>query len=80
MSKAYMIWWHSRFVDEINRDVNTIDDILDKAGKTLKHLEELKQLEKEDKIKVKVTKTLNPICWRNRWSGNGPVRLQFQQT
>ncbi len=61
MSKAYMIWWHSRFVDEINRDVNTIDDILDKAGKTLKHLEELKQLEKEDKIKVKVTKTLNPI-------------------
>ena len=61
MSKTYMIWWHSRFVDEINRDVTTIDDILDKAGKTLKHLEELKQFEKEDKIKVEITKTLNPI-------------------
>lgn len=56
-----MIWWHSRFVDEIDRESTTIDDILKKANATLSHLEELKLLEKENKIKVKVTKTLNPI-------------------
>ena len=56
-----MIWWHSKFIDEINRDATTIKDILDKASKTLKHLEKLKELETENKIKVKETRTLNPI-------------------
>lgn len=61
MSKTYMIWWHSRFIDEINRDATTIEDILDKAERTLDQLEGLRKLEKENKIKIKVTKTLNPI-------------------
>jgi len=61
MSKTYMIWWHSKYVDEINRTATTIEDILDKASKTLEHLEKLKVLEKKGKIKVKATGTLNPI-------------------
>jgi len=61
MQKRYMIWWHSRYVDEISRDATTIGEILDTASKTLKHLEELKLLEDEGKIKVKDTGTLNPL-------------------
>jgi hypothetical protein len=61
MPKNYVIWWHSKYVDEINRDATTIEDILDKVSKTLKHLEKLKILEKRGKIKVRVTGTLNPI-------------------
>jgi hypothetical protein len=61
MSKTYVIWWHSKFVDEINRDATTIKDIVDKGGKTFKQLEKLKVLEEKGKIKVKVTGTLNPI-------------------
>jgi flavin-binding protein dodecin len=61
MSKTYMIWWHSKFVDEISRDTTTIEDIIDKAGKTLDSLEKLRILENQGKIKVKVTGTLNPF-------------------
>ena len=61
MSKTYMIWWHSQFVDEINRDATTIEDIVDKASKTLENLGKLIEFEKEGKLKVKVTGTLNPI-------------------
>jgi hypothetical protein len=61
MSKTYAIWWHSKYVDEIDRDATTIGDISDKVSKTLKHLEKLEVLEKEGKIKVKATSTLNPI-------------------
>lgn len=61
MTKTYMIWWHSKYIDEINRSATTIEDILDKASKTLKHLESLKILEKAGKIQVKVTGSLNPI-------------------
>lgn len=56
-----MIWWHSKFVDEISRDTTTIEDIIDKAGKTLDSLEKLRILENQGKIKVKVTGTLNPF-------------------
>ena len=56
-----MIWWHSKFVDEISRDAATIEDIVDKAGKTLDCLEKLRILENQGKIKVKVTGTLNPF-------------------
>jgi hypothetical protein len=61
MNKNYMIWWHSKFIDEINRDATTIKDIFDKADKTLEQLKQLKKLEYEGKIKVKNTGTLNPI-------------------
>jgi len=61
MSKTYQIWWHSRFVDEINREAITIEDIIDKAGKTIKNLEKLKALEKQGKLKVRVSGTLNPF-------------------
>jgi hypothetical protein len=61
MAKIYMIWWHSKYIDEIDRSATTIEDILDKASKTLKHLEGLEALEKAGKIEVKVTGSLNPI-------------------
>ena len=61
MSKSYVIWWHSQFIDEINRDATTIEDIVDKASKTIDQLQELKELEKKGKIRVKATHTLNPI-------------------
>ena len=61
MSKDYIIWWHSRYIDEIDRSATTIKEILDKANKTLSHLEKLKVLEEEGKIKVRDTGTLNPI-------------------
>ena len=61
MSKTYMIWWHSKYVDEIDREATTIEDIVDNVNKTLKDLEKLKVLEKKGKIKVKDTGTINPI-------------------
>lgn len=61
MSKTYAIWWHSKYVDEIDRNATTIGEISDKVSKTLKHLEKLGVLEKEGKITVKATSTLNPI-------------------
>ena len=61
MDKTYVIWWHTKFIDEIDRETTTIEDIVNNVNKTLKHLNKLKTLEKEGKIKIKVTNTLNPI-------------------
>ena len=61
MAKTYMIWWHSKYIDEINREATTIAEIVDKMHKTMKDLEKLKQLEDAGKIKVKLTGSLNPI-------------------
>ena len=61
MAKTYVIWWHSKYVDEINREATTIAEIVDKMYKTMKDLETLKQLEDAGKIKVKLTGSLNPI-------------------
>jgi DNA-binding protein YbaB len=61
MVKTYLIWWHSKYVDEINRKSTTITEIVNKMHKMLKELEKLKQLEGAGKIKVKLTGALNPI-------------------
>jgi hypothetical protein len=61
MAKTYMIWWHSKYIDEINREATTIAEIVDKMHKTMKDLEKLKRLEAAGKIKVKLTGSLNPI-------------------
>ena len=61
MDKTYVIWWHTKFIDEIDRETTTIEDIVNNVNKTLKHLNKLKTLEKEGKIKIKVTNTLNPV-------------------
>jgi hypothetical protein len=61
MNKTYVIWWHSQFVDEIDREVTTFEDILDKTSKIIKHLDQLKALETTEKIRIKQTGTLNPI-------------------
>lgn len=61
MSKTYMIWWHTKFIDEIDRDEPTIEDIVDKVKKTLENLEKLKGLEILGKIQVKNTGTINPF-------------------
>lgn len=61
MSKTYVIWWHTKYIDEIDRDATTIGGIIDKVNETLKDLEKLRILEDEGKIKVNVTGTLNPI-------------------
>jgi hypothetical protein len=61
MSKTYVIWWHTKFIDEINKDSTTIEDIIDKVKKTLENLEKLKGLEILGKIKVKNTGTINPF-------------------
>jgi len=61
MAKTYVIWWHSKYVDEINREATTITEIVNKMHKMLKDLEKLKQLEEAGKIKVKLTGALNPI-------------------
>jgi hypothetical protein len=63
MAKTNMIWWHSKYIDEINREATTIAEIVDKMHKTMKDLEKLKRLEDEDagKIKVMLTGSLNPI-------------------
>ena len=61
MSKTYAIWWHTKYVDEIDMDAITIKEILNNANKTLKDLEKLMLLEEAGKIKVKTTCTLNPF-------------------
>jgi hypothetical protein len=61
MVKTYLIWWHSKYIDEINREATTITEIVDKMYKTMKDLEKLKKLENKRKIKVKLTGSLNPI-------------------
>jgi len=61
MSKSYVIWWHSQFIDEINRESTTIAEIVDKVHKTLHHLKKLEALEEQKKIKMKATSSLNPI-------------------
>lgn len=61
MLKTYVIWWHSKFIDEISRDTTTIVEIVDKTRKTMKHLQKLQKLEATGKITVKPTGTLNPI-------------------
>jgi hypothetical protein len=61
MAKTYLIWWHSKYVDEINREATTITEIVNKMHKMLKDLEKLKQLEEAGKIKVKLIGALNPI-------------------
>lgn len=61
MPKTYMIWWHSKFIDEIDRDSTTIEDIVDKVKKTLKYLGELQKLEILGKIQVKNTGDINPF-------------------
>jgi hypothetical protein len=61
MLKTYVIWWHSKFIDEISRDTTTIAEIVDKTRKTMKHLQKLQKLEAAGKIKVKPTGSLNPI-------------------
>jgi len=61
MLKTYVIWWHSKYIDEINRETTTIAEIIDKTSKTIKHLQKLQKLEAIGKIKVKLTGSLNPI-------------------
>ena len=61
MLKTYVIWWHSKFIDEIDRSATTIAEIVDTIGKTVKLLEKLKRLERAGKIKVKLVGSLNPI-------------------
>jgi len=61
MAKTYMIWWHSKYIDEINKDAITITEIVEKMYKMMKDVEKLQQLEKVGKIKVKLTGSLNPI-------------------
>jgi hypothetical protein len=61
MLKTYVIWWHSKFIEEIDRSATTIAEIVDKISKTVKLLEKLRRLERLGKIKVKLTGSLNPI-------------------
>ncbi len=61
MLKTYVIWWHSKYIDEINRDTTTIAEIVEKTCKIVRHLEKLKPLEAAGKIKVKLSGSLNPI-------------------
>jgi hypothetical protein len=61
MLKTYVIWWHSKFIDEINMETTTIADIVDKTRKTINSLQKLQKLEATGKIKVKPSGSLNPI-------------------
>jgi len=60
MVKRYMIWWHS-FVDNIDRDAATLEEVYDSVSKTLEEINKLKLLEQEGKIKVKEIGALNPL-------------------
>jgi hypothetical protein len=60
MKKRYMIWWHS-YVDDISRDVLTIEEVSNSVSKALKDLNKLKVFEQQGKIKVKEVSTLNPL-------------------
>lgn len=61
MGKTYVIWWHSKFVDEINRDSPSIAAIVEKTQKTLMYLQELQELEAQGKITMKLEGSLNPM-------------------
>lgn len=61
MLKTYVIWWHSKFIDEIDRSAMTLSEIIDTINKTVELLEKLKRLEQAGKIKVKCKGSLNPI-------------------
>ena len=61
MRKTYAIWWHTKYLDEIDIDAITIKEILNNANKTFEDLEKLRILEEAGKIKVKTTGTLNPF-------------------
>jgi hypothetical protein len=61
MLKTYVIWWHSKFIDEINIETITIAEIVEKTHKTIEHLKKLEKLESKGRIKVKPTGSLNPI-------------------
>ncbi len=61
MLRTYVIWWHSKFIDEINMETTSIAEIVDKTNKTLESLKRLQKLEASGKIKVKPTGSLNPI-------------------
>src|SRR4030043_964580 len=60
MDKQYVVWWHN-YVYDISREATTIDEIYKSVSNTLKEISKLKILEKEGKIKVKHSKTLNPL-------------------
>lgn len=61
MGKTYVIWWHSKFVDEINRDSPSIAAIVEKTQKTLMYLQELQELEAQGKITMTLKGSLNPM-------------------
>lgn len=61
MEKTYVIWWHSKFVDEINRESPSIAAIVEKTQKILMHLQELEDLEAQGKITMTLKGSLNPI-------------------
>lgn len=61
MPKTYMVWWHSVFVDEINRDQPTIAAIVQQTHKMLQYLEELQHLEEQGKITMTLKGSLNPL-------------------
>jgi hypothetical protein len=61
MSKVYVIWWHSKFIDEINREAPTINAIIEKTQHILTYLKELGRLEQQGKISMQLTGSLNPI-------------------
>lgn len=48
-------------MDEISRDVLTIEEVSSSVSKALKDLNKLKVLEQQGKIKVKEVSTLNPL-------------------
>jgi len=60
MDKQYVIWWHN-YVYDINREATTIDEVYNSVSNTLKEINKLKLLEKQGKIKVKHSKTINPL-------------------
>lgn len=60
MEKQYVVWWHN-YVYDISRDATTIDEVYESVSNTLNEINKLKMLEKQGKIKVKHSKTLNPL-------------------
>jgi hypothetical protein len=61
MSKTYVIWWHSKFIDEINHEAPTINAIIEKTQQTLTYLQELGRLEQQGKLSMELRGSLNPI-------------------
>ena len=60
MQKRYMVWWHS-YVDDIDKENVTLKEIYKSVSRSLRDLNKLILLEEQGKIKVKNTKSLNPI-------------------